>query len=169
MTWCRRADRDPQRRGAAPGGHPRLEALNDVDGGVEVDVKVTLWPTIELPNYRDRDVEVTSPVVTPEELDLQVERCSSSSPPWRRQTGLPRRGRLRLGRRQGDQGWRSGRGGNCRRSPIRGRLGFVRRGNRRASPKGAEPGTSSTSTRRCPSASATEPVGSRLRGDRSTR
>jgi trigger factor len=57
-----------------PAVTPELEALNDVEGGVEVEVKVTLWPTIELPNYRDRDVEVTSPVVTPEELDLQVER-----------------------------------------------------------------------------------------------
>ena len=57
-----------------PAVTPQLEALNDVDGGVEVEVKVTLWPEIDLPNYRDRDVEVTSPVVTPEELDLQVER-----------------------------------------------------------------------------------------------
>ena len=57
-----------------PAVTPELEALNDVEGGVEVEIKVTLWPTIDLPNYRDRDVEVTSPVVTPEELDLQVER-----------------------------------------------------------------------------------------------
>jgi trigger factor len=57
-----------------PAVTPELEALNDVDGGVEVEVKVTLWPTIELPNYRDRNVEVTSPVVTPEELDIQLER-----------------------------------------------------------------------------------------------
>lgn len=57
-----------------PAVTPQLEALNDVDGGIEVEVRVTLWPTIELPNYRDRNVEVTSPVVTPEELELQLER-----------------------------------------------------------------------------------------------
>ena len=57
-----------------PAVTPQLEALNDVDGGVEVEIKVTLWPEIDLPNYRDREVEVTSPVVTPEELDTQVER-----------------------------------------------------------------------------------------------
>lgn len=57
-----------------PAVTPQLESMNDVDGGVEVEVRVTLWPTIELPNYRDRDVEVTSPAVTPEELELQIER-----------------------------------------------------------------------------------------------
>ena len=57
-----------------PAVTPQLEALNDVDGGVEVEIKVTLWPEIDLPKYRDREVEVTSPIVTPEELDLQVER-----------------------------------------------------------------------------------------------
>ena len=57
-----------------PAVTPQLEALNDVDGGVEVEVKVTLWPTIDLPNYQNREVEVTSPVVTPEELDLQIQR-----------------------------------------------------------------------------------------------
>ena len=57
-----------------PAVTPQLEALNDVNGGVEVEIKVTLWPEIDLPNYRDREVEVTSPVVTPEELDTQVER-----------------------------------------------------------------------------------------------
>jgi trigger factor len=53
---------------------PQLESLNDVDGGVEVEVRVTLWPTIEIPNYRNRNVEVTSPEVTDEDLDTQVER-----------------------------------------------------------------------------------------------
>ena len=57
-----------------PAVTPQLESLNDVDGGVEVEIKVTLWPTIELPNYRDRNVEVDSPEVTPEELEMQIER-----------------------------------------------------------------------------------------------
>ena len=53
---------------------PQLESLSDVDGGVEVEVRVTLWPTIELPNFKDRDVEITSPEVTSEELDAQTNR-----------------------------------------------------------------------------------------------
>jgi trigger factor len=57
-----------------PAVTPQLEALNDVDGGVEVEVKVTLWPTIELPNYKDREVVVDSPTVTPEELENQLRR-----------------------------------------------------------------------------------------------
>lgn len=57
-----------------PAVTPQLESMNDVEGGVEVEVRVTLWPTIELPNYKNRDVEVTSPVVTPEELEAQLER-----------------------------------------------------------------------------------------------
>ena len=57
-----------------PAVTPQLESMNDVEGGVEVGVRVTLWPTVDLPNYKDRDVEVTSPVVTQEELEVQLER-----------------------------------------------------------------------------------------------
>jgi trigger factor len=57
-----------------PAVTPQLEALNDVDGGVEVEVKVTLWPTIELPDYRDREVVVDSPTVTSDELEGQLRR-----------------------------------------------------------------------------------------------
>ena len=57
-----------------PAVTPQLESLNDVEGGVDVEVRVTLWPSIELPNYRDRSVEVTSPEVTPEELEVQLKR-----------------------------------------------------------------------------------------------
>jgi trigger factor len=57
-----------------PAVTPQLEALNDVDGGVEVEVKVTLWPTIDLPDYKDREVVVDSPLVSPEELDSQLRR-----------------------------------------------------------------------------------------------
>jgi trigger factor len=60
-----------------PAVTPQLESLEDVDGGVEVEVRVTLWPTIELPNYHDRDVEVASPDVTDEELDEQITRMRS--------------------------------------------------------------------------------------------
>jgi trigger factor len=41
---------------------------------VEVEVRVTLWPTIELPTYKGRDIEVTSPLVTDEEMEAQVTR-----------------------------------------------------------------------------------------------
>lgn len=57
-----------------PAVTPQLEGLNDVEGGVEVEVRVTLWPTIDLPNYKDRNVEVTSPEVTDEDLDAQILR-----------------------------------------------------------------------------------------------
>jgi trigger factor len=57
-----------------PAVTPQLESLNDVAGGVEIEVKVTLWPTIDLPNYTDRNVEVMSPEVTLEELEAQMER-----------------------------------------------------------------------------------------------
>ncbi|HLF43207.1 MAG TPA: trigger factor [Acidimicrobiia bacterium] len=58
----------------SPAVTPQLESLNDVDGGVDVEVRVTLWPTIELPTYKGRDIQVTSPVVTEEEMEAQVTR-----------------------------------------------------------------------------------------------
>ncbi|HEY6628211.1 MAG TPA: trigger factor, partial [Acidimicrobiia bacterium] len=57
-----------------PAVTPQLESLNEVDGGVDVEVLVTLWPTIELPNYKGRDIQVMSPEVTDEELEAQVTR-----------------------------------------------------------------------------------------------
>lgn len=57
-----------------PAVTPELEALNEVEGGVEVEVKVTLWPTIELPPYKDRNVEVPSPEVTDDDLEEQIRR-----------------------------------------------------------------------------------------------
>jgi len=58
----------------SPAVTPQLESLNDVDGGVEVEVRVTLWPTIELPTYKGREIEVTSPLVSDEEMEAQVTR-----------------------------------------------------------------------------------------------
>jgi trigger factor len=58
----------------SPAVTPQLESLNEVDGGVEVEVRVTLWPTIDLPPYKDRRVEVISPEVSDEEMDAQVTR-----------------------------------------------------------------------------------------------
>lgn len=57
-----------------PAVTPELTSLGDVDGGVEVEVKVTLWPTIDLPNYKNRKIEVTNPEVTEEDLETQTTR-----------------------------------------------------------------------------------------------
>jgi len=57
-----------------PAVTPQLESLNDVEGGVEVGVRVTLWPTIDLPAYRGRNVEIDSPDVTDEDVDSQIQR-----------------------------------------------------------------------------------------------
>lgn len=57
-----------------PAINPELESVDDVDGGVEVEVKVTLWPSIDLPNYRDRNIEVTNPAVTEDDVEEQTKR-----------------------------------------------------------------------------------------------
>ena len=57
-----------------PAVTPELESVDDVDGGVDVEVKVTLWPTIELPTYKDRNIEVTNPAVSEEDLEAQTIR-----------------------------------------------------------------------------------------------
>lgn len=56
----------------SPAVTPELTSLDDVEGGVEVEVKVSLWPSVEPPNYRDRNVEVTNPAVTDEDLEGQL-------------------------------------------------------------------------------------------------
>jgi trigger factor len=63
-------------QGLEPAVSPRLERLDDVlGGGVEVEVRVTMWPTLdELPEYAGRQIEVGSPDVTDEELTTQVDR-----------------------------------------------------------------------------------------------
>jgi trigger factor len=53
---------------------PELESLDEVEGGVEVGVRITLWPKIELPNYKDRRIEVTNPEVTDEDMETQTRR-----------------------------------------------------------------------------------------------
>lgn len=57
-----------------PAVNPELESVDDVEGGVEVQVKVTLWPKVDLPNYKDRKIEVTNPEVTDDELAEQTKR-----------------------------------------------------------------------------------------------
>lgn len=58
-----------------PAVNPELEKVEEVVGGVAVEVKVTLWPKLDqAPPYRDRRIEIDSPEVTEEELDSQMER-----------------------------------------------------------------------------------------------
>lgn len=57
-----------------PAINPELESIDDIDGGVEVEVKVTLWPTIDLPEYRDRNIEVSNPEVTDDDVEEQTRR-----------------------------------------------------------------------------------------------
>ncbi len=57
-----------------PAINPELESIDDVDGGVEVEVRVTLWPTIDLPEYRGRNIEVSNPEVTDDDVEEQTRR-----------------------------------------------------------------------------------------------
>lgn len=60
--------------GIEPAITPRLEGITESDDGVEIEVLVTLWPTVDPPWYRGREVTVPSPHVTGAELDEQVRR-----------------------------------------------------------------------------------------------
>ncbi len=74
------ADIDP----AVP---PSLESLEDTDDGVKVEVRVTLWPSLDdVPEIHDRTVEVGSPDVADDELQEQLDR-------FREQFAVHRRGR----------------------------------------------------------------------------
>jgi len=54
---------------------PRMADMRDVDGVVEVDVRITLWPTMDvLPDYRGRRIEVDVPDVDDGDVDAQIER-----------------------------------------------------------------------------------------------
>ena len=55
--------------------YPRLEDVRDLEAGVEVDVRITLWPSVDrLPQYEGRRVQVEGPEVTDADVDAQVER-----------------------------------------------------------------------------------------------
>ncbi|MFQ5966894.1 MAG: trigger factor [Acidimicrobiia bacterium] len=61
-----------------PAVNPSLEKLEDVDDGVEIEVKVTLWPTLDrVPSYRDREIQVEAPEVSEQELSTQIDRMRS--------------------------------------------------------------------------------------------
>jgi trigger factor len=59
----------------SPAVTPTLEKVDDIDGGVAVEVRITLWPTLEdPPPFRDREIEVEPPILTDEDLDAAVTR-----------------------------------------------------------------------------------------------
>ena len=59
-----------------PAATPSVQDMRDTDGGgVEVDVKVTLWPTLDrLPLFEGRKVAIETPEVADEDIDEQVDR-----------------------------------------------------------------------------------------------
>jgi len=58
-----------------PATTPSVQDLRDTDAGVEVDIKVTLWPTLDrVPMFEGRKVSVATPEVTDEDVDEQIDR-----------------------------------------------------------------------------------------------
>ncbi len=59
-----------------PAVTPRLENIRDgADGSVELDVRITMWPTVDVvPDYEGRKIAVDVPAVEQEELDAQIDR-----------------------------------------------------------------------------------------------
>jgi len=59
-----------------PAATPRVEEVRDGEGGgVDVDVKITLWPMLDaVPDFAGREVEIDAPDVTEAEIELQIDR-----------------------------------------------------------------------------------------------
>ena len=58
-----------------PAVTPAVENMRDIEDGVEIDVKVTTWPALErIPEYEGRNVEVTAPEVSDEEIEGNLDR-----------------------------------------------------------------------------------------------
>ncbi len=58
-----------------PAATPAVQDLRDTDAGVEVDVKVTLWPTLDhVPLYEGRRVSIEAPEVDEADIDEQIDR-----------------------------------------------------------------------------------------------
>lgn len=52
---------------------PSVDAIRDVDGGLEVDVRVVVWPALaSVPDYVGRRIEVGSAEVTDDEVEEQL-------------------------------------------------------------------------------------------------
>jgi trigger factor len=59
-----------------PATTPRVEDVRDAEGGgVDVDIKVTLWPVLDaVPDFSGRTIQIEAPTVTDEEIDQQIDR-----------------------------------------------------------------------------------------------
>ena len=58
--------------GLVPAATPSVEGIRDVDQGVEVDVQVSLWPSLEeAPYYRGRQIELEDPGLDADEELIQ--------------------------------------------------------------------------------------------------
>ena len=54
---------------------PILEKVADIEGGVNAEVRVTLWPELDvLPDYKDRAVEVEDPALSDSDVDASLAR-----------------------------------------------------------------------------------------------
>jgi trigger factor len=59
----------------APVVAPRIDDLRDVAEGVEVDVRITLWPELEaVPDAEGRKITLDRPVVSDDDVDRQIDR-----------------------------------------------------------------------------------------------
>ncbi len=61
--------------GLDPATVPSVTEIRDLDdGGVEVDVLVTLWPVLDaIPDFDGRTIEIDPPTVSQEEIDHQID------------------------------------------------------------------------------------------------
>jgi trigger factor len=59
----------------APAVTPTLEKVDDTEGGVTAEVRVTLWPELEVtPAYKDRAIEIDAPELSEADLEASLER-----------------------------------------------------------------------------------------------
>lgn len=59
----------------SPAVAPAVESIDDTDEGIAVEVRVTMWPTLEdVPEHHDRKIEVGTVAVTDEEMQEQIDR-----------------------------------------------------------------------------------------------
>ena len=59
----------------APAVTPTLEKVDDIEGGVNAEVRVTLWPELDaMPDYKDRAVEVDAPELSETDLEASLDR-----------------------------------------------------------------------------------------------
>jgi trigger factor len=59
-----------------PATPPRVTEVRDAEGGgVDVDIKVTLWPLLDaIPDFTGREIEIEAPRVTDEEVNSHIDQ-----------------------------------------------------------------------------------------------